>query len=105
MREAGTASERALWSLLRAHQLGVWFRRQVAVQGCIVDFAAVAAKLVVEVDGAYHRVAARQRADVRRDRRLSKAGWRVLRLSAELVLNQPETARQLVLEALAKHHR
>ena len=105
MREAGTASERALWSLLRARQLGVWFRRQVVVQGSIVDFAAIAAKLVVEVDGAYHSVPARQLADARRDRRLGKAGFRVLRLSAELVLNQPEMARRLVLEALAKHGR
>jgi len=99
----GTPSERALWQLLRAGQLGVHFRRQVPLLGFgIVDFCAPGARLVVEVDGPYHGAAARQRADARRDRRLNKAGFRVLRLAAELVLKQPEMARQLVLKALAE---
>jgi len=102
MRDAGTASERALWALLRGGQLGVCFRRQVVLHGRIVDFAAVAAVLVVEVDGAYHSVPARQRVDAWRDRRLGKAGWRVVRLPAELVLSQPAVARRLVLEAIAE---
>ena len=108
MREpgTGTASERALWALLRAGQCGVHFRRQVPLLGfCIVDFFAPAAKLVVEVDGPYHAAPARRRADARRDRRLGKAGFRVLRLAAELVLTQPEKARELVLQALAEQGR
>ena len=49
MREAGTASERALWQLLRGGQLGAVLRRQVPLLGfCIVDFLAVGARLVVE---------------------------------------------------------
>ena len=103
MREPGTPSERALWSLLRAAKCGVHFRRQVPLLGSfIVDFLAPAAKVVVEVDGAYHAVPARRRADARRDRRLGKAGFTVLRLEAQLVLVQPEKARELVLQALAK---
>jgi very-short-patch-repair endonuclease len=99
----GTPSERALWALLRAGQCGVYFRKQVPLLGfCIVDFLAPAARVVVEVDGAYHASVARQRADARRDRRLGKAGFRVLRLSAELVLGQPQKARELVLKALAE---
>jgi very-short-patch-repair endonuclease len=47
---------------------------------CVVDFFAPAARLVVEVDGPYHVVPARRRADARRDRRLGKAGLQVLRL-------------------------
>lgn len=67
MREAGTPSERALWQLLRAGQLGVHFRRQVSLLGCyIVDFYCPAAKLVVEVDGPYHADPTRLRADARR---------------------------------------
>ena len=99
----GTPSERALWQLLRNAQLGVHFRRQVPLLGtCIVDFFAPGAKLVVEVDGRYHNTPARRRADAHRDRRLSKAGLRVLRLTAELVLNQPELAREFVLRALTE---
>jgi guanylate kinase len=101
MREAATPSERALWQLLRAGQLGVRFRRQVPLLGCcIADFLACGARLVVEVDGPYHATPARGRADARRDRRLSRAGYRVLRLTAEQVQEQPELARELVLAAL-----
>jgi len=93
----------ALWRLLRNAQLGVHFRRQVPLLGtCIVDSFAPGAKLVVEVDGRYHNTPARRRADAHRDRRLSKAGLRVLRLTAELVLNQPELAREFVLRALTE---
>lgn len=102
MREAGTASERALWQLLRGGQLGAVFRRQVPLLGfCIVDFLAVGARLVVEVDGAYHAAAALRRADARRDRRLCRAGYRVLRLTAAEVLGQPAQAAARVVAALA----
>lgn len=71
-------------------QLGVWFRRQVVVDTCIVDFLAPARKLVVEVDGGYHGSAERQRSDARRDKRLERAGYRVLRLPAELLVGNLE---------------
>ncbi len=62
------------------------------------DFAAPALKLIVEVDGTWHR--GRERLDARRDRVLGKAGWRVLRLGAELVLGDLPAAVALVREAL-----
>jgi very-short-patch-repair endonuclease len=103
MRGPHNAAEIALWRQLRAGQQGVWFRRQVVLLGsCIVDFYAPAAKLVVEVDGPHHTEPARRRADARRDRKLSKAGFRVLRLPASLVLGEPAKARELVLNALAE---
>jgi very-short-patch-repair endonuclease len=75
MRSALTPSEVALWAHLRGGQLGVWFRRQVVIGRFIADFAAVSAKLVVEVDGSSH--ARRAGADARRDRALARLGWRV----------------------------
>ena len=106
MRENGTESERALWQVLRGGQLGVPFRRQAPLLGfCIVDFLAVGRRLVVEVDGAYHADPARLRADARRDRRLQKAGYQVLRLAAAEVLGQPKRVKALVLAALAEHAR
>ncbi len=86
MRREPTASERALWQALRSSQLGVGFRRQALVAGYIVDFLAPSRRLVVEVDGGYHRSPAQRGADARRDRRLERAGYRVLRLTAALVL-------------------
>ena len=94
MRQAPTDSEAALWRALRARQLGVEFRRQVPVLGFIVDFLAPAARLVVEVDGGYHE--ARVRPDARRDEKLRRAGYRVLRLPAELVMRAlPEAIKQI----------
>jgi very-short-patch-repair endonuclease len=86
----------ALWQPLRAGQQGEWFRRQVVLLGsCIVDFYCPATKVVVEVDGAYHTEPARKRADARRDRRRVKAGYRAVRVSAELVLADGEAALRL----------
>lgn len=83
MRSAPTTTEALLWQALCGSQLGVGFRRQFVIGRFIVDFAAPAARLVLEIDGGYHRD--RQRADARRDRELARLGWRVLRLPAELV--------------------
>jgi very-short-patch-repair endonuclease len=100
MRSEPTASERALWEQLSGSKLGVGFRRQAVVAGCIVDFLAPSRKLVVEVDGGYHRTAPHRRADARRDRRLERAGYRVLRLPAELVLSNVAAAVHHVRHAL-----
>jgi very-short-patch-repair endonuclease len=66
------------------------FRRQVrTLGGFIADFLAPAERLVVEVDGSYH--AQRARTDARRDAALERAGYRVLRVEAELVMGDIET--------------
>ncbi|HEY6562781.1 MAG TPA: DUF559 domain-containing protein, partial [Polyangiaceae bacterium] len=86
MRQSPTPSEQRLWqSALRSRGLGVEFRRQVVIANrFIVDFLAPTAKLVLEVDGrAYHQH--RHAADARRDHKLERLGYRVLRLDAGLV--------------------
>ena len=101
MREPGNPAEALFWAHLGGGQLGVWFRRQVVLVGsCIVDFYCPAKRLAVEVDGGYHLTPARRRADQRRDRRLSKAGYRVVRVSAQLVLSDVQAAVARVREAL-----
>jgi very-short-patch-repair endonuclease len=54
----------------------------------------------VEVDGGYHGEARRLRSDARRDRRLERAGYRVLRLPAQLVLSNLAQAMEQVRAAL-----
>jgi leucyl-tRNA synthetase len=100
MRKQPTTSELLLWAELSGGELGVWFRRQVVIGASIVDFLAPARKLIVEVDGGYHGDARRQRSDARRDRRLERAGYRVLRVSAELVVNNMGQAVRLIQSAL-----
>jgi very-short-patch-repair endonuclease len=71
--------------------LGVVFRRQVPVGGrYIADFLAPALRLVVEVDGSAH--VHKLRADARRDEKLRRLGYQVLRLDAVVVLREPEAA-------------
>jgi very-short-patch-repair endonuclease len=54
--------------------------------GCVVDFFAASARLVVEVDGAVHmRPGARERDDARQAVIEAAYGVRFLRVSAELV--------------------
>ena len=95
MRRAPTASEARLFEAVRGGRLGVSFRRQVPLLGrFIADLFAAEVGLVVEVDGGYH--AQRQRADARRVRALPRAGYRVLRLEAEMVMRDLEGAVALV---------
>lgn len=102
MRHRLTESEARLWACLRGRRLGVTFRRQLVIGNSIVDFCAPVARLVVEVDGGYH--ARRVHADARRDRALAQAGYRVLRIDADLVMRDLPAAVALVRDALARAH-
>jgi len=87
-----------LWRGISGRQLGVVFRRQYRIGKHVADFAAPAVKLVVEVDGLWHvRLRA---ADERRDRVLARAGWRLVRLPAELVERELAVAVDRVRDAL-----
>jgi very-short-patch-repair endonuclease len=101
LRASLTPSEAALWRHIQAGRTGAWFRRQAVLGGrFIVDFVAPAARLVVEVDGPYHT--RRRSADARRDHKLARLGYRVLRLEAALVLEHPEQAVARICAALAE---
>jgi very-short-patch-repair endonuclease len=97
MRGELNPAEAALWAQLKGRALG--FRRQVVVLGrYIADFLAPAVRVIVEVDGGYH--ARRERADARRDEKLRRAGYRVVRVPAGLVLQSPQEAVALVRRAI-----
>jgi very-short-patch-repair endonuclease len=99
-RNALNGPEQALWAHLRGGRLGVWFRPQVVLGRFIVDFLAPQLRLVIEVDGGYH--ATRVAADQRRDRKLARMGYRVLRIDAELVRRDVLAAVARVRAALAQ---
>jgi len=89
-----------LWQCaLSGRKLGVVFRRQYRVGRFVAAFAAPAVRLVVEVDGACH--GRHGAADERRDRVLERAGWRVVRLPAELVERELAVAVERVRDVLA----
>lgn len=84
LRQAETPAEATLWNALRGRQLaGAKFRRQAHICGWVVDFACMAARLVVEVDGGVHDTDEQRRRDTARDAWLAHNGWRVLRIRNE----------------------
>jgi very-short-patch-repair endonuclease len=90
-----TDSERRLWSRLRGGQLGAKFRRQHPLGAYVADFACLAPRLIVELDGSQH---ARQQAyDHERDAFFRKHGFDVLRFAS----NEPFLNLEGVLQAIA----
>jgi len=102
-RHAPSEPEAKLWRELSAGKLGTSFRRQVVLGNFIADFFAPSLRLVVEVDGAHHRQ--RASADARRDRDLRRLGCEVLRIEAQIVLQQLPRAVALVREAVERLRR
>ncbi|QGZ33462.1 endonuclease domain-containing protein [Stappia indica] len=100
LRRDMTEAERKLWRALRGHRLeGISFRRQMPIAGYIVDFAAPAHRLVVELDGSQHGEARGARVDRLRDETLSGLGWKVLRFWNPDVLKELDGVCRKILEA------
>ncbi len=94
-----TQSERELWTALRAHRFnGVKFSRQVPVGPFILDFAARARKLAIEVDGDTH--AGNEAHDERRTVWLEEQGYRVIRFSNADVMRNLEGVLLVIEEVL-----
>jgi len=55
LRETTTGAEDLLWRRLRRFPIsGTHFRRQVPIGPYVADFACMAARLIIEVDGSQH---------------------------------------------------
>lgn len=66
-----------LWQQLRNKQMeGAKFRRQVPLDGYILNFVCMDARLIIEVDGSQH---AENRRDQTRDAYFRSQGFRVMR--------------------------
>ncbi len=87
MRSNQTDAERFLWEHLSKRQLrGLRFRRQHPVNYFIADFYCHQLKLIIEVDGGYHKLPQQYEYDVNRDEELTKFGLKILRFSNAQVL-------------------
>jgi very-short-patch-repair endonuclease len=86
LRARMSQAEVILWSFLRRRQLaGARFRRQHPLGPYIVDFACIAARLVIEIDGPSHETDAANEHDRRRTRYLEAQGWQVVRYENESI--------------------
>ena len=101
LRRNMTDAEQALWKRLRSRQLnGHKFRRQHPFGDFILDFVCLEIKLVIEIDGSQHMDSTGDKA---RDRALAHAGFRVVRLWNNQVLNELESVMEVIWLALIPH--
>jgi very-short-patch-repair endonuclease len=90
-----------MWSILRAGRLdGFKFKREVPIGPYVADFSCAAARLVVEIDGRTHDRPDRALRDAERDRWFRTQGWRVLRLTDDLVIGSPALAANAIRHIL-----
>jgi very-short-patch-repair endonuclease len=100
MRRNPTEPEQALWERLSEKRLGGFaFKRKVVVGSAIADFACADCWLTVEVDGDANDTPA---VDEMRDARLTEAGIRVLRFTADEVADDIDAVEAAILAELNK---
>ena len=97
LRKNATDAERKLWSVLRSRQLnGLKFRKQVEIDGYIVDFLCPEKRLIIEVDGGQHT----PEHDARRTAYLESQGFRVIRFWNNDVLQNLDGVWTMIEQAL-----
>jgi len=80
MRHEPVQTEEIFWGIVRNRQIGGYkFKRQVPIGPFIADFVCVERKLIVELDGPFHRAGH----DAERDAFLEVQGFSVLRIKNE----------------------
>ena len=93
-----TDAERRLCSRIRHEQLGVKFRRQHPVGTYVLDFACLAPKLAIEIDGSQHLEQLTY--DERRTAWLASQGFAVLRVWANEVLAETDAVVLHIIDQL-----
>ena len=105
LRRDATPTERILCRAIRNGGLkGAKARRQLPCGPYIVDFAFMAQRLIVEVDGETHYTDEGATHDIRRDIWLRNQGWRVLRFTNRDVLENIEGVLTAIAETLNHPH-
>jgi len=88
LRNNATDAERRLWNGVRREQIGGFkFRRQVILNGFVVDFACLEARLILEVDGATHSTDGEIARDAARAAALSAQDHSILRFTNDDVFH------------------
>ena len=92
LRKKATPAEEIFWELVRDRRfLDLKFRRQHQIGHYIVDFYCHEKNLIIELDGAVHDTEERQKKDKKRDAYLQSLGNKVIRISNEKIISDPES--------------
>jgi very-short-patch-repair endonuclease len=98
-----TPSEKELWRLLRDIP-GAHFRKQVAIDNRVFDFAEYSARLLIELDGVVHEEPEVAAFDEIKQEAAEAAGFRVLRFTNSEVSMRPEWVVEQVSLCLKAPH-
>jgi very-short-patch-repair endonuclease len=103
LRRSLTDPEKRLWMLLRKRlaQEATHFRRQVALGSYVADFACLAAKLVIELDGDQHGADKALLYDAERTAWLEANGFTVLRFTNRQIMTEAEMVIDTIFAALS----
>ncbi|MBQ7461809.1 MAG: endonuclease domain-containing protein [Bacteroidaceae bacterium] len=99
-RKKPTNAETTLWERLRGRELKTKFFRQYIIADYIVDFVSLEAKLIIEVDGAYHAECEQQQYDEGRTERLESLGFKLIRFTNEDVVFETDKVINTIKNAL-----
>ena len=100
LRREMTDGERLLWKRLRSEQLGFKFRRQHPLGGYVADFACLAPKLIVEIDGSQH--VDQQAYDAKRDVFFRCNRFDVMRFPANLPFSDLQSTVEAIYNRLSE---
>lgn len=101
LRQDMSLPEVLLWQELRRRPAGLKFRRQHPIGPYVVDFACMAARLAIEVDGEAHDRDDRPRRDEIRVDWLAQQGVFVLRIMAADILKDLDTVVRMIVNRCA----
>jgi very-short-patch-repair endonuclease len=108
LRRQMSLPEVLLWRQFRKRPGGLKLRGQFPVGPITVDFACLARRLIVEVDGEAHSFGDQPVRDAARDALLRRAGFRVMRIAARDVLRDMDAVLRYIIatcsEAGPLHH-
>jgi very-short-patch-repair endonuclease len=101
LRANATNAEVRLWRQLRRLETkGTHFRRQVPIGPYVADFACMAARLVIEIDGSHHGEEDIKARDDERTRWLESEGYQVIRFWNNDIVQNPAGVLDVVYAAL-----
>ncbi|PZA09858.1 DNA methyltransferase [Rhodopseudomonas palustris] len=102
LRTNTTAAEDILWRRLRRMNVeGSHFRRQVVIGPYIADFACLAKRLIIEVDGSQHSDEDVLKRDEVRTQWLQSEGYRVIRFWNNDVMSKTDAVMDAIYNATA----
>jgi very-short-patch-repair endonuclease len=104
LRDNMTGAEQLLWGALQNNKVsGFRFKPQHPISYFVADFYCHAARLIIELDGAFHDAVDQSEYDANRTYMLEELGLRVIRFRNEEVVSDINNVLARIIEQLQKN--